>query len=50
MQAYTFSFIGVGNMGGALARAAVKKLPPEQVFRFVTNAHGGAYYPVSGFH
>ena len=32
MQAYTFSFIGVGNMGGALARAAVKKLPPEQVF------------------
>ena len=32
MQSYTFSFIGVGNMGGALARAAVKKLPPEQVF------------------
>lgn len=31
MLSYTFSFIGTGNMGGALARAAVKKLPPEQV-------------------
>ena len=27
----TFSFIGTGNMGGALARAAVRRLPPEQV-------------------
>ena len=31
MLTYTFSFIGTGNMGGALARAAVKKLPPETV-------------------
>ena len=31
MSAYTFSFIGTGNMGGALARAAVKKLPGSQV-------------------
>lgn len=28
---YTFSFIGVGNMGGALARAAARKLPPETI-------------------
>ena len=26
-----FSFIGTGNMGGALARAAVRRLPPEEV-------------------
>ena len=26
-----FSFIGAGNMGGALARAAVRKLPPKEV-------------------
>ena len=26
-MAYTFSFIGTGNMGGALARAAVRSLP-----------------------
>ncbi|MBD5162692.1 MAG: pyrroline-5-carboxylate reductase [Oscillibacter sp.] len=32
MSTYTFSFIGTGNMGGALARAAVRKLPPETVF------------------
>ena len=31
-MSYTFSFIGTGNMGGALARAAVRKLPPETVF------------------
>ena len=31
MLTYTFSFIGTGNMGGALARAAVKKLPQSQV-------------------
>ena len=30
-MAYTFSFIGTGNMGGALARAAVRSLPPRQV-------------------
>ena len=28
-MSYTFSFIGTGNMGGALARAAARKLPPE---------------------
>ena len=28
----TFGFIGVGNMGGALARAACKTLSPDQVF------------------
>lgn len=27
-----FSFIGTGNMGGALARAAVRRLPPEEIF------------------
>ena len=27
----TFSFIGTGNMGGALARAAVRRLPPAEV-------------------
>ena len=32
MSTYTFSFIGTGNMGGALARAAVRTLPPETVF------------------
>ena len=32
MSIYTFSFIGTGNMGSALARAAVRKLPPEFVF------------------
>ena len=26
-----FSFIGTGNMGGALARAAVRRLPPDEV-------------------
>lgn len=28
----TFSFIGTGNMGGALARAAVRRLPPEEIY------------------
>ena len=28
---YTFGFIGVGNMGGALARAVCCKCPPERV-------------------
>lgn len=28
----TFSFIGTGNMGGALARAAARKLPGEALF------------------
>ena len=27
----TFSFIGTGNMGGSLARAVVRKLPPQEV-------------------
>ena len=27
-----FSFIGTGNMGGALARAAIRQLPPAEVF------------------
>ena len=31
MSAYTFSFIGTGNMGYALARAASKSLPPEKI-------------------
>lgn len=31
MSAYTFSFIGTGNMGSALARAASKSLPPEKI-------------------
>ena len=26
-----FSFIGTGNMGGALARAVVRRLPPEEI-------------------
>lgn len=30
-MSYTFSFIGTGNMGGALARAAARKLPPETI-------------------
>lgn len=32
MAEYTVSFIGVGNMGGALARAAAKALPGEKIF------------------
>jgi len=28
----TFGFIGTGNMGGALARAACKKVPSDQIF------------------
>lgn len=31
-MSYTFSFIGTGNMGGALARAAAWKLPKEEIF------------------
>lgn len=31
MAKYTFGFIGTGNMGGALARAAAQKLPPERI-------------------
>ena len=31
MSTHTFSFIGTGNMGSALARAAAKTLPPEQL-------------------
>ena len=31
MARYTFGFIGAGNMGSALARAAVKNLAPEQI-------------------
>lgn len=31
MADYIFSFIGTGNMGGALARAAARKLPPEAI-------------------
>ena len=31
MPTYTFSFIGTGNMGGALAKAAARKLPPEAI-------------------
>lgn len=30
MSTHTFSFIGTGNMGSALARAAARALPPEQ--------------------
>ena len=30
-MAYTFGFIGTGNMGGALAKAAAKTLPPAQL-------------------
>ena len=32
MSNITFSFIGTGNMGAALARAARKSLPPEEIF------------------
>ena len=28
----TFGFIGTGNMGGALARAAAKAMPPEDIY------------------
>ena len=28
----TLGFIGTGNMGGALARAACKSIPSDQVF------------------
>ena len=31
MAKYIFGFIGTGNMGGALARAAAKRLPPEKI-------------------
>lgn len=31
MSTHTFSFIGTGNMGSALARAAARTLPPEQI-------------------
>ena len=31
MGSYTFSFIGTGNMGSALARAAAKTLPGERI-------------------
>ena len=31
MSTHTFSFIGTGNMGSALARAAARTLPPEQL-------------------
>jgi len=31
MSTYTFGFIGTGNMGGALAKAARKNLAPEQM-------------------
>lgn len=31
MSQFLFGFIGVGNMGGALAKAAAKMLPPEQL-------------------
>lgn len=31
-MAYTFSFIGTGSMGGALAKAAARKLPKEEIF------------------
>ena len=31
MSIYTFSFIGTGNMGSALARAAGRRLPPETI-------------------
>lgn len=30
-MSYAFSFIGTGSMGGALARAAVKNIPPESI-------------------
>lgn len=31
MSTYKFGFLGVGNMGGALARAAAKTLPGEEI-------------------
>ena len=31
MSTYQFGFLGVGNMGGALARAAAKTLPAEKI-------------------
>ena len=31
MAAYKFTFIGTGNMGAALARAAAKSLPGEEI-------------------
>lgn len=31
MAAYKFTFIGTGNMGGALARAAAKSLPGAEI-------------------
>ena len=31
MAAYTCSFIGTGSMGGALARAVCRTLPPAEV-------------------
>lgn len=31
MSTYKFGFLGVGNMGGALARAAVKTLPGDEI-------------------
>ena len=31
MAKYNFGFIGTGNMGGALARAAVKNIPPKRI-------------------
>ena len=31
MSEYLFGFIGVGNMGGALAKAAAKVIAPEQI-------------------
>lgn len=32
MATYTCSFIGTGSMGGALARAVCRTLPPDQIF------------------
>ena len=34
MAAYKFTFIGTGNMGGALARAAAKSLPGAEILQF----------------
>ena len=31
MSAYTFGFIGAGNMGAALARAACRTLPAGEI-------------------
>lgn len=30
-MAYTFGFIGAGNMGSALVKGAIRKLPPDQI-------------------